>query len=120
LLSFDDLIVGIDQVDNGIVECMKLAEAALHQPNLASSTRNRHETPHHPPISTGDIFSGIDRVDQGIVECINLPETTLQRINPREPNAFNRNFDDFIGKLKTPRPSPIWSEAFLPKTLSTL
>jgi hypothetical protein len=46
--------------------------------------------------------------------------TTLQRINPREPKAFNRDFDDFISKLKTPISSPIRSETVLPKTLSAL
>jgi hypothetical protein len=55
-----------------------------------------------------------------MIECINLAETTLQRINPREPKAFDHDFDNFIGKLKTPRPSPIPFEAILPKTLSTL
>ncbi|RLN00555.1 hypothetical protein C2845_PM06G25080 [Panicum miliaceum] len=48
------------------------------------------------------------------------PASTLQRINLREPKAFDRDFDDFISKLKTPRPSPIRSEAVLPKTLSEL
>jgi hypothetical protein len=95
-ISPDGLIVEIDQVDDGIAECIKLAEVALHQPDPASSTQNRPETPHHPPVATGDIFSGIDRVDQGIVECINFTETTLQCINPREPKAFDRDFDDFI------------------------
>jgi hypothetical protein len=107
-------------VEDGIAEYIKLAEATLHQPNPASSTWNHPETHHHPPIATGNIFSGIDRVDQGIVECINLTETTLQHIKPREPKAFDRDFDDFVGKLKTPKPSPIQSEAVLPKTLFTL
>jgi hypothetical protein len=100
-ISPDDLITGIDQVDDDITECIKLAEVALHQPTPASSTQNRAGTPHHPPVITGDIFSGIDRVDQGVIDCINLEETTLQRINPREPKAFDRDFDDFIDKLKT-------------------
>jgi hypothetical protein len=34
----DDLIFGIDQVDDGIAECIKLAEAAFHQPDPTSST----------------------------------------------------------------------------------
>jgi hypothetical protein len=82
LISPDHLIAGIDQVDNCITECIKLTEATLHQPDLASSTRNCPETPHHIPVATSDIFSGIDRVGLGIVECINLVETTLQHINP--------------------------------------
>jgi hypothetical protein len=102
LISPDDLIIGIDQVDDDIAECIKLAKAAPHQPDPASSTRNRSETPHHPSIATGNIFSGIDRVNQGIINCINLAETTLQRINPRELKAFDCDFDDFIDKLKTP------------------
>jgi hypothetical protein len=100
-ISHDDLIARIDQVDDGIAEYFKLAEANLHQPDPASSTWNRPETPHHLPIATGDIFFGIDQVDQGIIECINLAKTTLQRINPRQPKAFDRDFDDFIRKLKT-------------------
>jgi hypothetical protein len=31
-ISPDDLFAGIDQVDDGIAECIKLAEAALHLP----------------------------------------------------------------------------------------
>jgi hypothetical protein len=107
-------------VDDCIAECIKLAEAALHQPDPVSSTRNHPKTPHHSPVATGDIFSGINRVDQGIIECINLAETTLQCINPREPKAFDCDFDDFISKLKTRRPSPIRFEAVLPKTISAL
>jgi hypothetical protein len=37
-ISPDDLIARIDQVDDDITECIKLAEAALHQPDPASST----------------------------------------------------------------------------------
>jgi hypothetical protein len=107
-------------VDDGITKCIKLAEATLHQADLASSTRYRPKTPHYPPIATIDIFSCIDRVDQGIFECINLAETTLQHINPWELKAFDHDFDDFIGNLTTPRPSPIQSEVVLPKTLFAL
>jgi hypothetical protein len=32
----DDLIAGIDQVDDGIAECIKLVEAALYQPDPAA------------------------------------------------------------------------------------
>jgi hypothetical protein len=66
------------------------------------------------------MISSIDRVDQGTIECISLAETTLQRINPREPKAFDHDIEDFIGKLKTPRSSPIRSETVQPKTFSTL
>jgi hypothetical protein len=59
-ISSDDLIARIDQVDDDIAGSIKLMEAALHQPNLTSSTRNFPETPHHPPVATGDIFSGIN------------------------------------------------------------
>jgi hypothetical protein len=120
LISLDNLIATIDQVDDDIVECIKLAEAALHQPDPASSTRNRFETPHHPPVATSDIFSSIDRVDQGIINCIDLAETTLHHINPGEPKAFDCDFDDFIDKLKTPRLNSSRYEAVLPRTLSAL
>jgi hypothetical protein len=32
-ISPNDLIAEIDEVDEGIAECIKLAEAALHQPD---------------------------------------------------------------------------------------
>jgi hypothetical protein len=106
-------------VDDNIAKCIELMEVALHRPdNPAPSTRNRAGTPHHPTVAIGNVFSGIDRVDQGIADCINLAEITLQRINPREPKAFDLDFDDFIRKLKTPRPNSSRSEAVLPRTLS--
>ncbi|RLN16537.1 uncharacterized protein C2845_PM02G16410 [Panicum miliaceum] len=63
--------------------------------NHLANPKNRRHLLRHPAVGDG----------------------TLQRINPREPKAFDHDFGDFIGKPKTPRPSTIRSEVFLPKTL---
>jgi hypothetical protein len=111
-----DLITGVDRVDDNIAKCIKLAEDALQRrDDSASPTRNRPKVPHHRPAATGDIFSGIHRVNKGIADCISLAESTMRCINPREPKEFDYNFNDFIGKLESPRPSPIRSERSYPR-----
>ncbi|RLM60398.1 zinc finger BED domain-containing protein RICESLEEPER 2-like [Panicum miliaceum] len=64
LISPDDLIAGVDRVDNNIAKCIKLAEDTFQRPDdSASPTRNRPEAPRHLPVATSDIFSGIHRVN---------------------------------------------------------
>jgi hypothetical protein len=117
-ISLDNPIVRIDQVDDNIVKCIKLAEDTFQRPDDSSSpTRNHPEAPRHLAVTTSDIFSGIHRVNQGIADCISFAESTLHRITPRELEEFDYDFD---GKLEIPRSSPIRSEAVLPKIISTL
>jgi hypothetical protein len=82
LFKSDDLIIGIDKVDDNIAKCIKLTEDALQQHgDSASPTRNHSEPQHHHPIATDDIYSSIHRVSKGIADCITLAESTLRRIN---------------------------------------
>jgi hypothetical protein len=119
LITSDDLITGIDRLDDNIAKCIKLAEDALQQHD-DSPTQNHPKAHHHHPVTTGNIFSSIHRVIKGITDCISLAESTLHFITPREPKDFDYDFNNFIGKLETPRPCPIRSEVVLPKTLSAL
>jgi hypothetical protein len=60
LITSDDLIIGIDQVDDNIDKCIMLAEDALQQHGDSKSlTQNHSEAHHHHAIATDDISSSI-------------------------------------------------------------